>query len=519
MTAEPEVGGRYFHSVLFPRPDNGRRDSSEEPDYFVDLNLDQVLEALTAGREEYELSSFFCTPLHDVAVVGYRHEVLRDLEQPAVFAAVDRFALSMRRMREHLSQAEKLHYELQRQSWFVDAVEIYCDAVCVLVDDLNQTELCSSGLCGLRDHLTDYLASGQFVSLMRETSGIKEAIRAIRYSVLIHGGRVTVTGYGGAADYSERVQRTFERFRQGAARSYRATLPDYIEMNHVEARILDGVAELHPDVFAKRADYCMRHRDFIDPTIAGFDREIQFFVAYLELVERVRAAGLSFCYPRVSAQSRDVSAAETFDLALANKLIAEGRSVVYNDFRLEEPERMLVVSGPNNGGKTTFARMFGQLHHLAALGLLVPGREAQVFLSDHIYTHFEREEDIETLRGKFEDELVRVHDILARAGPKSVIVMNESFNSAALDDARFVGGEVMSRILELGCLGVYVTFVEELASFSDATVSMVTQIVSDDPTERTFRVLRQPADGLAYAWAIADKYGLTYERVAARIGA
>jgi DNA mismatch repair protein MutS len=518
MRSEPRTARPRFESILFDRSGQGSGGVCEEPDYFVDLNLDQVLQSLAAGREEYDLEPFFYAPLRDVAVIRYRQEVLRDLEQSTVFAAVAEFADGMRRMRAHLDQVEKLRNVYQRHSWFVDAVEIYCAAVRACAGELEQCEVSSRGLQGLRDHLTEYVASARFASLAEETEAVKQAITGIRYRVKIQGLRVTVSRYAGDADYSERVLETFARFRQGAVRSYLARLTDFVDMNQVEERILEGVARLHPDVFAQRAEYCERHRDYLDATIARFDREVQFYMAYLELIGRMREAGLPFCYPSVSTETKGMVAVQTFDIALANKLVPERREVVGNDFHLEGPERIFVVSGPNNGGKTTFARTVGQLHHLAAVGLMVPGREARVFLPDRIYTHFEKEEDIETLRGKFEDELVRVHAILEQATPNSVLVMNESFNSTTLNDALFVGAAVINRILEIDASGVYVTFVDELASLSEATVSMVSQIVPENPAERTFKVLRKPADGLAYAWAIAEKHRLTYDRLVERIG-
>ncbi len=503
-----------FRSVLFAETVSP---TNEMPEFFHDLNLDQIVDAITAGRDEYNLKPFFYTRLTNVAAIEYRHEVMRDLENPALFQSIQSFSNRMRSMRVSLAAAEKSYYKQERQAWFLEAVATYCDAVETLLGDLERHNPQSRGLRAFRAYLAGYVAADSFESLAQQARKLKSDLSAIRYNLLINGGTVTVCDYRGEPDYSAVIEELFAKFKRGAPKDYRVRFPRASGMDHVGAMILERVALLHPDVFAALDDYCARNTGHLDQTVANFDREIQFYVAWLEYAATFQRVGLKFCYPRVSAASKHVRSRAGFDLALAGKLIGEKATVVCNDFELTGPERILVVTGPNQGGKTTFSRMFGQLHYLASLGLPVAGTDAQLFLCDRLFTHFEREEDIANLRGKLEDDLIRVHRILEQATSNSIIILNEIFLSTTLKDAVELSRKIIERISDLDALCVCVTFLDELSALNEKTVSVVAGIVPDNPTLRTYKIERRPADGLAYAHAIAEKYRLTYERLKERV--
>jgi DNA mismatch repair protein MutS len=502
------------YSILF---DNEAETHANQPDFFTDLNLDQIVESITAGRDEYNLKPFFYTPLRGVESINYRYEILRDLEHQPVFGCIQSFAQEMRTMRSHLAQAAKLYYERQKQSWFLDAVEIYCEALRSLAADLASAQLNSRGFQAFLDYLEGYVECEYFNSLASESQKLKADLSGLTYSLLVEGKRIHVSRYESEPDYGADVLETFEKFKLGAPKDYRFNFPSAPEMNHVEAAILDLIARLYPEIFSSLEMFFTRHRGYLDDTVARFDREVQFYMACLEHMERLKSAGLSVCHPAVTDQTKEVYGNDVFDLALADRLIRENRPVVTNDFYLQDPERIIVVSGPNQGGKTTFARTLGQLHYLASIGSPVPGRDARLFLFDRLFTHFEREEDIRNLNSKLEDDLVRIHRILEDATPKSILIMNESFHSTTLTDALFLSKRILERVIELDMLCVSVTFLDELSSFSRTTVSMVSTVDPQDPATRTFKVVRRLADGLAYAVAIAEKYHLTYDGVKERV--
>ncbi|HML37172.1 MAG TPA: DNA mismatch repair protein MutS [Bacillota bacterium] len=505
-----------FQSILFSNA--GTRISGEEPDYFHDLNLDQVVGAIVEGKQEYDLKPFYHTPLRSAEEVTYRQEVMKDAEKPELLSALKAFAGNMRSMRELLKRNEKLHYHYQKEFYFLKAVRTYCEAVQGLFLELSEAGPDSKGFQGFYGYLREYTASAPFLGLVEEERAIRSEFDAVKYNMLVKGECVRVSGYEGERNYSDEIESTFEKFQQGAVKSFLRDYQTGYDMNHVEAAILDNVAKLYPEIFGTLDHFCNAHGDFIDQTVLTFDREIQFYVAFIDYAARFRSRGLAFCYPGIT-RSKEIYDYGGFDLALANNLMKNGGEVVCNDFCLKDQERIFVVTGPNQGGKTTFARAFGQLHYLSGIGCMVPGTRAQLFLPDRIYCHFEREEAAVAHVGKLKDDLIRIYAILKEATPDSIVIINEIFSSATLKDAISLGRKIFDRMNALDLIGVCVTFIDELASYSDKIVSLSSTVLAEDPSVRTYTIIRKPADGLAYAISIAEKYRLTYNSLKERIRA
>lgn len=506
-------------SLLFGacRPDDV--DSAAQPRYFGDLNLDQVVSHVTGDNDEFTLTSLFHGLPADLDVIALRQEVFGVLRRPEIRIMCDDFSTHMRRALASAGGSERFHGRIHADRWQLRAAEEYCIAVTGLVSSLGRAAPAARAWQTVQEWLKVYQHTPEFQKLDREASALQNRMRQVRYNAFVRGDQVRVGSYAHELAYEHEVIDTFNRFRPGENTDPNLRPAEINDYDPVRERIVEMVAKLNPDLFADAHQFCAAHPSFFDPTVVLLFRELQFYLAYLDTLKPLEDHGLALC-GEPDVDSDHFNATETFDLALALQLHADHRvdDVVPNDVNMDPEQRTLVVTGPNQGGKTTLARTIGQLHHLAGLGCPVPGRDVRLRVPDEIHTHFDQAEVLTTQGSKLEEDLRTVSGILQHATRRSLVILNETFSSTTAADADMLGRRVLERLSDIGCRCVFVTFIDELSRFDQHTVSMASTVDAHDPTRRTFRVLRRRADGRAYAASLAAKYRLSYAELRQRIG-
>ena len=506
---------------LFALPEThhgGLPSAAPVPGYFPDLQLDQLVDAVVADRDEHNLKPAFSARLEDPAAIERRQAVFADLQDERLRAAVRMFCDGLARYERQLEAAARIRHPRQAQRWRLNAAASYVDVIDAVTTALDGAPVSSAGLRDWLQWLGRYRADPGFAEMAAGARALVAELRGLRYTLAISGDAIVASPFADQEDMNAATLATFERFDTGEVAPHEFELRAGAEMNELHAAVLDLVVKLFPEVFDRVARFVDQHAGPRHPVIDVVERELQFASAWLDFIAPLRQAGLPFCVPEIRPSGR-LEVAGTFDVSLARSIVADGRLPVANDVTLRGDESVLVVTGPNQGGKTTFARTLGQLYHLAALGLPVPGRFVALHAPDAILTHFDRGDRAGDLQSRLEDEVTRMAKMLPTVTDRSVVILNEMFSSTTFVDARTMSIDVLRAVLDAGAVGVCVTFIDELSTLDPRVVSLVTGIDEHDPTKRTFTVTRGRADGEAHALALATKYGLTHDQLRARIEA
>ena len=192
---------------------------------------------------------------------------------------------------------------------------------------------------------------------------------------------------------------------------------------------------------------------------------------------------------------------------------------VRNDLTFDGIHRVYLLTGANRGGKTTVTQAAGQLFLLAQAGVYVPADRFVYAPADGVFTHFPADEDKTLDLGRLGEECRRFRELFAQCTERSLLLLNESFSTTSFEEGCYIATDAIRALLCRRTLVIYNTHMHKLAR--DLTEEQPeaggarpwSLIVRSEGKERSFRLEAAPPEGSSYAKDIAEKYGVTYERL------
>ncbi len=198
--------------------------------------------------------------------------------------------------------------------------------------------------------------------------------------------------------------------------------------------------------------------------ILGFFRmvrcELAFYIGCVNLHQRLAALGGAVGFPvPLSGGTPSLIARGLYDACLALQV---GDRVVGNDVDAAA-KRLIMVTGANQGGKSTFLRSVGVAQLMMQAGMFSPAEEFRADVCRGVFTHFKREEDARMESGKLDEELRRMSDVVSWLAPGSLLLCNESFASTNEREGSEIARQIVGALLERGIKVVFVTHLFDLA--------------------------------------------------------
>jgi MutS domain V len=429
---------------------------ANEQDLRQDLELDTLLGAMAGGdRLVFDVARVaLLTPLRDREEIRFRQAILRDCRaRPEVVRELFTLALeAVRGQREHMrfywreSPESIKSASLGVLTFFVErlhALRQYADR--------NEAGFQSEGLRRLCGTLRAELADDYLTLVERQLETMKLERGTLISARLDEGNK--------GVDHVLRVPPELgwrERFGQ------LRRPPHSFDIHPRDQASLSALGVLTGRGLNLAANALAQSADHIKAFFSMLLTELAFYVGCLNLDERLRELGAATCIPEpIALGVPSLRAEDLYDVSLALRL---GVAVVGNTVDADG-KRLVVITGANQGGKSTFLRSLGQARLMLQSGMFVAARSLRSDVRDGLYTHYKREEDASMESGKLDEELARMSAIASSLTPGSELLCNESFAATNEREGSEIARQVTAALTEAG---VRVVFVTHLFDFADA---------------------------------------------------
>jgi hypothetical protein len=429
-----------------------------------ELELQVLIDAMAAGDRTIAgvAQRVLLDPLTDRAAMLYRQEVLRScLDHPDVARSL--YAIAVRA----LERRKKMYWGLVRRPDAVvhhgiELVHLYRGAFRELraVADTHGDRLGSGpgGLGGLLAMLRHELDD----AFLDELDGHLKALRfraGVRVSARLGGGNAG-TGYVlerpalGRPPPITLLMRWWRAVRGQEPAAYTYRLPSHDDSG------LRALSEIQARGLGRTANAVAAACDDLLWFFRQLRGELAFYVGGLNLHERLAALAAPTCFPEpLEAKAGARRASGLYDASLA---LTVGHGVVGNELEADGAD-LIVITGANQGGKTTFLRSVGSAQLMMQCGMFVPARSFRASVATGVFTHFTRQEDTAMRRGKLDEELSRLNDIVSALRPGAVLLLNESFSSTNEREGSELAAGIVDALTESGVRVLFVTHLSQFA--------------------------------------------------------
>ncbi|MGE5580049.1 MAG: MutS-related protein [Bacillota bacterium] len=208
------------------------------------------------------------------------------------------------------------------------------------------------------------------------------------------------------------------------------------------------------------ADAVAQSTEHILSFFTALRAETAFYVGCVNLYETLREKGEPICFPvPLDMTEREHEFEGLYDVCLS--LSIPSRTV--GNSATAGKRDLVVITGANQGGKSTFLRSIGQAQLMMQCGMFVGAEEFRANVASGVFTHYKREEDAAMKHGKLDEELLRMSELIGEVKTHALILFNESFASTNEREGSEIARQIVSALLDEGVKVFFVTHMYALS--------------------------------------------------------